>query len=155
MRLEAEGGGVCCSCDLFEYNCVSRFICVWSCLWAHNRVRASLSAHICASCALLCTSLYWLPIDPVPINKSLFDLCLIICVLPNSEQANGAYGPFLKITPKSLRNAPTPWIKFSCPRTCDITPHNFHALPHLALYNLVRFLGDAAFWRKSQEQSLH
>lgn len=137
MRLEAEGRGVCCSCDLFEYNCVSQFICVWSCRWVHNRVSSSVSAHICVSCTLLCTSLYWLPIDPVPINKSLFDLCLTTCVLPNSEQINRAYGPFLEITPKSLWNVPSPRIKFSCPRTCGIRQHNFHALSHLALYNLV------------------
>lgn len=46
-----------------------------------------------------------LPIDPVPINRSLFDLCFTICVnLPMSEQTNRAYGTCLSV--KSLGNAP-------------------------------------------------
>lgn len=119
MRLEAEGVGVCCSCDLLSIIVWVSFICVWSRLRVHDCVSSSVSAHICVSCTLLCTSLYWPPIDPVPINKSLFDLCLTICVLPNSEQTNRAHGLFLTVNPKSLRNTLTPWIKSS--RTCVIT----------------------------------
>lgn len=98
MRLEAAGVGVRCSCDLFEYNRASQLTCVWSCLWVHTIV----SAHICVSRTLLRASFYWLPIDPVPINKSLFDLCLTICVPPNSQQTNRARGPLLSVSPKSF-----------------------------------------------------
>lgn len=91
---------VCCFCDLFEYNYVSKFICLWSCLGVRNRVSSSVSAHICVSCTLLCTSLYWLPIDPAPINTSFFDLCLAICVLPNKQTE--LMGPFLAVNPQVI-----------------------------------------------------
>lgn len=84
-------------------------------------------------------SFYWLTIDPVPINKPLFNLCVIICVLPHSEQTNRAYGLFLKVNPTSLIKCTNSLNKvFTYPPTCGIMLQCFLSPVSTCLFALRR-----------------